>query len=766
MTEDNIRYEVNHSGEIVQHNSALCKDMDSMILNLFSQYGWHSEIVELKGSYLKLLLKNPVGTETYLNVFKGTIRNEKRNPYEKKIQITNTITPLDFDKKNTIILGVYVFEKDDDLKDAIFISYPIKNDIDYTAVNSLRGVRTNKIILNAKQKGFVYDKTLNHIGFRPEFVFYYLDNFYDLHYRTQVLGEISSTENIKELTPEWFREQAKNYAEIEDDSKQIREVFINKFGLNKLKELSGVDLLNKIFLNGNKDNLCHEIEYNAKSIEYFGDVRGNNSYKYGLYYKNQWRAGTRFNPQILTEEEAIEHGTKIYNYIMQGADILALYENKKLTLDDYKNINNELNPIINNLHQINGLSDVWIFKYYQMIFPQIIPTFYSDKWINNILELLNKTSTGDRIVDMGQISMFINECGISNTVFGRICYDFMEEAEENIQDRIDDEDDFESDYSHNRIVFGAPGTGKSFKLKDEQKILLENGGYVERVTFHPDYSYASFVGTYKPVPDIDKDGNECITYKYVPGPFMRTLAKALKNKKEAIQKPHLLIIEEINRANMAAVFGDIFQLLDRDKNGYSEYPIQTSEDIKKYLSSELGGDPNEYSKLQIPNNMFVWSTMNSADQGVYPMDTAFKRRWDFEYISIDKNEEGIEFKNVKLYGKDDNRKLNWNDLRHEINNKLSSLKINEDKLLGPYFISKNILDIDDDKIFQTAFKNKVLMYLFEDAAKQYRAKLFSIETTKFSDICNKFDDQGVNVFHSDITSKIKSIEEISTEDSK
>lgn len=139
-------------------------------------------------------------------------------------------------------------------------------------------------------------------------------------------------------------------------------------------------------------------------------------------------------------------------------------------------------------------------------------------------------------------------------------------------------------YAHNRIVFGAPGTGKSFKLDDEQKDLISEGGEYERVTFHPDYSYANFVGTYKPVPT--KNG---ISYEYVPGPFMRTYVKAIENgqseNKEDV-KPFLLLIEEINRANVAAVFGEVFQLLDRDDRNASQYPVKPSEDIKKTTGVE------------------------------------------------------------------------------------------------------------------------------------------------------------------------------------
>ncbi|HEM5243413.1 TPA: AAA family ATPase, partial [Streptococcus suis] len=163
---------------------------------------------------------------------------------------------------------------------------------------------------------------------------------------------------------------------------------------------------------------------------------------------------------------------------------------------------------------------------------------------------------------------------------------------------------FESRFSnsngvaYNRIFFGAPGTGKSFKLEEEKNDLLLNGGKYERVTFHPDYSYAQFVGTYKPVPSEDENGTEVITYKYTPGPFMRILVESLRNIDSEI--PHLLIIEEINRANVAAVFGEVFQLLDRT-DGVSEYAINLSEDMKSYISSELGIDSNEINELKLPD---------------------------------------------------------------------------------------------------------------------------------------------------------------------
>lgn len=325
---------------------------------------------------------------------------------------------------------------------------------------------------------------------------------------------------------------------------------------------------------------------------------------------------------------------------------------------------------------------------------------------------------------------------------------------------------YHSEFSRNRILFGAPGTGKSFTLNGDRKELLYGDrhadettldcslyGEYERVTFHPDYSYANFVGTYKPVPCKDSDGKDAITYSYVPGPFMRTYVKALQNSRTDDPKPFLLVIEEINRANVAAVFGDVFQLLDRGDDEVSEYPIQASEDIKKHMAKELGGKPGDYSEIRIPDNMFIWATMNSADQGVFPMDTAFKRRWDFTYLGIDDSESGILGKKVPLGQGEHRRIVEWNALRKAINEELITYRVNEDKLMGPYFISrKNLPDGNeiDPVSFTRIFKNKVLMYLFDDAAKQKRPSLFAgcsdENKNLYSQICREFDTKGVFIF--------------------
>lgn len=321
----------------------------------------------------------------------------------------------------------------------------------------------------------------------------------------------------------------------------------------------------------------------------------------------------------------------------------------------------------------------------------------------------------------------------------------------------------------NMIAFGAPGTGKSHSFK---KLLDEKGiptDHYERVTFYADYSYSQFVGTYKPV-----DVGGTITYRFVPGPFIRILVKALESGLSNSPEEFYLVIEELNRAKATAVFGDMFQLLDRDDCGQSEYGVNSNEDIRAYFADVFGGASSDYPELKLPNNMYILATMNSADQGVFPMDTAFKRRWGFNYIGIDDEEFKVdntttpatvtELQNDTFTLADGI--IEWNVLRRAINMKLSSdrIKLHEDKLMGPFFIK--VLDEAGASIFNSATKDeefielfcdKVLMYLFEDAAKTKRADLFEgcdkNKLNRYSYVCREFKTKGLGIFGRDFRSK-------------
>lgn len=586
------------------------------------------------------------------------------------------------------------------------------------------------------------------------------------------------------LSKEWFKEMANNYPEFDERANELIATFNEKFNPDILEKLSGLELLNKVFLNpDNPDNLCRALEFNPELTEFFGSIKGGNSYKYGLFYSSNgmWMTGSHQKPRELTQDEAINIGTEIRDRLVAGARVISSYGPVK-DIGDYKKLYKLLEEVTN-----GDINKVWFMKYYQMLYPELFAPNYSDYAQRIVLGSLGIEKEKYPLVRMGQIRFFANECELSNVLFSKIFWDNYEEPvveEETSNDsQITFNTGYESKFARNRILFGAPGTGKSFTLNgdrkeilygdreaDEDAIDLSQYGEYERVTFHPDYSYANFVGTYKPVPcndDSDKDG---ITYEYVPGPFMRTYVKALLNSKTETPKPYLLIIEEINRANVAAVFGDVFQLLDRDEDEVSEYPIQASEDMKKYLAKKLGGDPKDYEEIRIPDNMFIWATMNSADQGVFPMDTAFKRRWDFKYLGIDDSEKGIKGKTVVLGAKTDKqdyrRVVEWNELRKAINEELLKYKVNEDKLMGPYFISKKNLpegNVIDPEEFSRIFKNKVIMYLFDDAAKQKRATLFEgceeKSRNQYSKICNEFDEKGVLIFGSSISDEFTVIPE-------
>lgn len=317
----------------------------------------------------------------------------------------------------------------------------------------------------------------------------------------------------------------------------------------------------------------------------------------------------------------------------------------------------------------------------------------------------------------------------------------------------------------NLIYFGAPGTGKSYSLNKLAEEHFDKA-HTRRVTFHPDYSYASFVGCYKPTmrqPEQKSNeslsenmGRAYVSYEFVPGPLVKSYVEAKTHPNEN----YLLIVEEINRANPAAVFGDVFQLLDRDGDGESEYDVDVPTDLGEYLwkefldaSSRVDEAPGLYSleenrdtrvqSMRLPSNLYIWATMNSADQGVFPMDTAFKRRWEFRYMGIDEGEAKIAGKVVRLGIR--REPVEWNALRHAVNGLLKTgAHVNEDKLLGPFFLKKSALE--DDDAFDEAFKSKVLLYLYEDAAKMKRPKVFRHPDFTYSEICAEYDSSADGVF--------------------
>lgn len=309
--------------------------------------------------------------------------------------------------------------------------------------------------------------------------------------------------------------------------------------------------------------------------------------------------------------------------------------------------------------------------------------------------------------------------------------------------------------SYNLVFYGAPGTGKSYEMK---KNTLD--GSVVRTTLHPDSDYSTFVGSYKPTmrPEEavgnsknvkegrdNKNVKEVIAYSFVKQAFLKAYLGAWKKYSEmeggngALPKQYL-VIEEINRGNCAQVFGDIFQLLDRSENGFSTYPIEADDDIRKeiersfkndyklnsvlkintvvdgYISSipgsDLSHDVQEGRVLLLPPNLYIWATMNTSDQSLFPMDSAFKRRWEWKYFPI---KEDVNKKWYISFGEENNlQKCEWWRFLKEINRRIGDLTRSEDKKIGFYFCKAQ-----KGEIKQEAFVGKVLFYLYNEIMRIY-----------------------------------------------
>ena len=351
--------------------------------------------------------------------------------------------------------------------------------------------------------------------------------------------------------------------------------------------------------------------------------------------------------------------------------------------------------------------------------------------------------------------------------------------------------------SRQRIYYGAPGTGKSYKIKgilDSNNVPKDN---VFRTTFHPDSDYSTFVGAYKPTMrkhmdkiytkeeliskltemknggvtyspqkfgakywrslkllnlvdkkdilqacgmsdnytvEFDKGiavGEEYlagseesrIIYSFVPQTFLNAYIRAYQTDDNVY-----LIIEEINRGNCAQIFGDLFQLLDRDASGKSEYTIKADADLRAFLEEELGeGKPGiKDGELCLPPNLYIYATMNTSDQSLFPIDSAFKRRWDWEY-------EPIKYKNTGWKIEiDEQNKYSWVAFQKEVNRRIFDATYSEDKMLGDYFVNPANGVITADLL-----RNKILFYLWNDVCKDGEGDIFrtsEIDKIKFSDL--------------------------------
>ncbi|MCQ2368381.1 MAG: hypothetical protein MJ109_05175 [Kiritimatiellae bacterium] len=299
---------------------------------------------------------------------------------------------------------------------------------------------------------------------------------------------------------------------------------------------------------------------------------------------------------------------------------------------------------------------------------------------------------------------------------------------------------------HQLITYGAPGTGKSYRTK-----LETEGHAVYRTTFHPDSDYSTFVGAYKPtmskdaglievykgsgsskILDVTHEVKKGISYDFVPQAFIKAYVDAWQKMNAeaegAARVPVFLVIEEINRGNCAQIFGDLFQLLDRGEDGYSDYPIDTDSDLKRFLSdaeqlgklSKIREEVRAGAKLVLPPNLYIRATMNTSDQSLFPIDSAFKRRWEWKYVPIAKPTKAGWVDRVIVA---DSKAYSWWDFLLKANEQILNTTKSEDKQLGYFFVKAPDAT---GHIKADRFSGKVLFYLYNDVFKDYAlpAELF------------------------------------------
>lgn len=280
-----------------------------------------------------------------------------------------------------------------------------------------------------------------------------------------------------------------------------------------------------------------------------------------------------------------------------------------------------------------------------------------------------------------------------------------------------------------QILFGAPGTGKSHTINSDANITEQNS---IRTTFHPDSDYSTFVGCYKPTKDEERGE---ITYDFTPQAFTNAYVAAWKD----LDNQFYLIIEEINRGNCAQIFGDIFQLLDRNEQGYSSYKTTPDQDLANYIRKQLANtdiedaDVKSGKKMQLPKNLRIWATMNTSDQSLFPIDSAFKRRWDWRYIPIDYTDRGhfIACGDIQY---------SWADFLQKVNDKVEAVTQSEDKKLGYWFMGNGA---EQKEITIDRFVSKVVFYLWNDVFKDFGKSGNTIFKETF-DKFHKFFDFGGN----------------------
>ena len=509
--------------------------------------------------------------------------------------------------------------------------------------------------------------------------------------------------------------------------KELKEEFLNKYPIEVFKTMK----LEEYSLGlGDPNTFCREVEHGTyKTYGVSCNMDPNGSGHWGIYYSKDEETGEQYykdlnNKRIDNPHEYWEKfRTDLYEFLINLAN-----ENPKFS-DSY--------PMLKDMSKT-------LAKLCFMYYPNKFMNFVTKGTLQDIFKVFeleyDASTTADQL--SYELNSYIRENVpeakdemseyISGVLWAFKESQIKEETVESTNNNVKLTDGF------NKIYYGAPGCGKSHLVKE--KYCKDDDKY-ERITFHQEYTNGDFVGQIRPIVE-----NDIIKYDFVEGPLTRILKKAFTPGNEG--NMYYLIIEELNRGNAPAIFGDVFQLLDRDKlTGNSEYPID-NDDMSKAIYGEKG------KKIYIPGNVSIIATMNSSDQNVFVLDTAFKRRWEWVKISNKFSDKEDEYTTKLAEMLIPGTYMSWQDFIDTINNEILDEKYGsngEDKQLGIYFVDDKILSLEftDDSEKKKQFAEKIFMYLWEDVVKYGRGDMFTNPST-LDALVDDYIRDGLKVFNKGI----------------
>lgn len=500
-----------------------------------------------------------------------------------------------------------------------------------------------------------------------------------------------------------------------------RNKFVKEYPIDRIPSLTKDEYC--LGLENFKNSFCYKIEFGEYRHTGFG-IGGGTSGKYGFYYSGKDQAFCGKNNKVVDNPDEYWENFKqeLYSF---------LKEMEK----------NEPNFVLDEKYPLLGGSGSYMYltKLLSLYYPNRFISMSHDKTYKKLAKYLNK-ELGNKAIQnsyYGNIAFrkAIPEANDNDGYFvaNSIWKYFNDNSEEINAGKEDDR----KMGGINKIYYGVPGCGKSYQV---DKVDFKPEEYYKiRTTFHPEYSNSDFVGQLVPkLKRSDESQEGKVVYEFQKGPFVEALIEAYNNPSEKV----CLIIEEINRGNSSAIFGDIFQLLDRNETGESTFGINNPI-LEEYLRNELnevGSDKliND-ACIKIPSNMWIVATMNTSDQNVFTLDTAFKRRWKMHRVAnvFDENDK---IADMYVPGTD----VKWRNFIEVLNTKIKNTKAlgvnSEDKQLGTHFVtqdelSEKIFDINNKEKIE-AFAEKVLLYIWDDVAKIKPEDWFNEKT--YDDLLKKF----------------------------